>query len=142
MKANSLALLLLVACGAPCGLDAAQSRWYAATGLTAPPARWDFPFAYSVPCSASRLASGALSPVRGAFVGCASPPLSAAVATRAARCSEVTLHEYGHLLGATHHAGRGVMVRGRGRAGYSPRLTRDDLHALCQHAPCHWQRPE
>lgn len=132
-------IAVLSGCGAPCGLQQAGDRWYAATGLRAPKdTRWSFPETEYVPCADGVAAAKHYGCTRGRGRG----PLEVAVAAQAPECSDVTMHEYGHVLGG-EHSKAGVMASSKGDAGYSPEcITREDVEAVCSVALCQWQRPE
>lgn len=123
----------LLACGAPCGLSAARDRWQVATGLVVPETvLWEFPAVKEVPCET---AIGA-----GPFFGCTKADKKrVVVAANAFECELVTLHEYGHVLGAAHVA-NGVMRSEIAAARHC--LTEEDVDAVCAVADCRWRKPE
>lgn len=125
--------VLMLACGAPCGLSTARDRWQAATGLVAPEnVVWEFPAVRDVPC---RTGSGS-----GPFYGCTEANRSrAVVAAESFECELTTLHEYGHVLGASHVT-NGVMRSQMSAARHC--LTTEDVDAVCAVAECRWRKPE
>jgi hypothetical protein len=137
------ALAILAGCGAPCGLQSARDRWYAATGLREPwRTSWTFEYAYQVPCAGAPVpADGG-----GRFVGCTAVSVEGGaqvtVAERDEQCAETTLHELGHVLGAGHHRGRGTLTASRTHAGYRACISEDDLELVCSVSECRWRRSE
>src|SRR4051794_29679133 len=133
-------LAVMAGCGAPCGLQQAHDRWFRATGLEAPDTtRWIFADAKRVDCH-----DGVL---YGAHYGCTSGrntgrPIEVKVAARCEACDEVTLHEYGHVLGG-EHSRSGVMVPSKSDAGYAPQcISSQDVDVVCALRSCPWKRPE
>lgn len=125
MRTAVLLASLCLGCG-PSALAQAEARWQAATGAV-------IPEGVTVAEAETRhIPCGGLENA----VGC-----TRGVAITLARDSApyVLLHEVGHVLGARHHDGVGVMVPARDNVGWRDCLTLDDVESV---PLARWRRPE
>ena len=123
--------LLTTACGSVSLSEAAllaADRWHRACGVRPEPESLTILDSRTVPCGDSTNAAG-----------CTHRQRDVTVAARASvGLEDVLLHEFGHVLGAGHHTGRGVLRSSLGSDQWTPCLTPDDL----DEAACPDPRPE